>query len=120
MNIELDIEQIRTYMLMGDVKLAVGWLEKRLKKARFLLMATKKPIYEDFQDVYGILLELVKGKITGGAAIPKLLDPKYSGMFGNVEDVESYLKNLSFYVQYSVDRYDVDYPGFDQKRCGDQ
>ncbi|MCL4329694.1 MAG: hypothetical protein M1533_01670 [Candidatus Thermoplasmatota archaeon] len=120
MNIELDIEQVRTFMLMGDVKLAVGWLEKRMKRARFLHMATKKPIYVDFQDAYKLLLDLVKGKITGDTMIPKFLEPKYSGMFGNVEDVESYLKNLSFYVRYSVDRYDVDYPVFDQKRCGDQ
>ncbi len=120
MNLELDIEQIRTFLLMGDVGSAVKWMEKRLTRAKFMQMATKKQVYADLQEAYGLLLEMLKGKLSPDDMVTKLLDPMYANMFGNIEDVEVYLNNFAFYARYSIDRYNVDYPNYDQKRCGDQ
>ncbi|MGC8505681.1 MAG: hypothetical protein ACP5NK_03105 [Thermoplasmata archaeon] len=119
MNGLLDLEEVKSFMLMGDVRSSIKWLERRKIKSKYLFMATKKNLYVEMEKFLDIIEELIKGNINADEAESELTSDKFSGLFYMVDNIEELVSAFVYYIQYTMDRYDVEYPGFDQKRCDD-
>ena len=119
MNGLLDLEEIKSFMLMGDVRSSIKWLERRKIKSKYLFMATKNDRYVEMEKFLGIIEELIKGKISADDAEREMSSDEFSDLFYMVDDKKELISAFVYYIRYTRDRYDVDYPRFDQKRCDD-
>jgi RNA processing factor Prp31 len=119
MNGLLDLEEIKSYMLMGDVKSSVKWLEKRKTKSKFMFMATKKDRYVVMGEFLNIIEDTIKGRKTIAEAEKEMSSDRFSELVYMVDDRNDLISTFIYYLRYSMDRYNVEYPRFDQKRCDD-
>ncbi len=120
MNLLTDLEIIRSALLSGEIDDAVSRVDNRVKRYQSLYFLTKNMKYSVASDILSTILEVLKGKAPPDSVI-KISDEVGDSMYTqfNIADSKEYFKNLVYYLQLMLDRYNIKYPVYDAKRCGD-
>ncbi len=118
---ELDVEVIKSALLAGEVDDAEKWIKKEMGKIEVYRRITKKPKYDARYRFLEVLQNYLSGQLTIGelrTAIEKI--PEVRGIFVPPEEFKTFLDSFLYYLQYTVDRYNIKLPAFDGKRCDDK
>ena len=118
---ELDVEVIKSALLAGEVDDAAKWIRKEMGKIEVYKRVTKKTKY----DARYRFLEALENYLSGQLTIDELRTsiekiPEVKEIFVPPEHFKTFLDSLLYYLQYTVDRYNIVLPGFDGKRCDDK
>lgn len=119
MNVIGDFEIIRTSLLMGDIADVIWKIRSARKAAQSAFHRTKDERYS----VYIRILDKLESVLTGKGKLSDLRAEFLSDLARElIPDVnmEAFSNTFLFYLEYALDRYNVAYPGYDEKRCGDK
>lgn len=118
MNILGDFEILKASMLMGDFGDVMWKIRSVRDRVNQRYLETGKEVFGD----YVKLLDTLKAVISGDAGISDLRASMHSDAIREQlsdVDVERYTDTFLFFLEYSLDRYNVKYPEFNAKRCND-
>ncbi len=120
MNIDSDMEIIKSALIYGDMDDAENIIQKRIVEMKFLLKRHKNQIYQSYLSFLQALDSLLRVQIDLES---------FKQQVGNIHGIENllegnagehgYLSSLFYLLQLSMDRYNVAYPKYDMKRCDD-
>lgn len=120
MNIDSDMEIIKSALIYGDLDDAENIIQKRIVEMKFLLKRRKNQICQSYLSFLQALDSLLKLQID---------HESFKQQVGNIHGIENllegnagehgYLSSLFYLLQLSMDRYNVAYPKYDMKRCDD-
>lgn len=121
MNPHLDIEIIKSALLAGEPDDAVARIEHSMKKIKELQRMTRTDRYSKYYGFLENLLSLLKGEKTleefkSYTSANGSLDV----IFDRSEESRYYLDSLLYYLEYTIDRYNIRFPQYDGKRCDDR
>ncbi len=118
MNILGDFEIIRTSLMMGDIRDVMWKIDSARNRANASYYATKNVSCSDYVKLLDALKSVLSGEgsLTGLRTI--MLSDSVRELLPEV-DMEKYSESFLFMLEYSIDRYNVTYPAYDEKRCGD-
>lgn len=111
MNTEDVIEIFKTSLVNGDVSNAYKIVERNRK------IYTKRGL-KTAEEFMQYLIDALKGDKTPDDLYNIFSDEKYN-IFPYIHDYKGYVFNLVDTILYSINRYNIKYPSFDGKRCGD-
>ena len=111
MNTEDVIEIFKISIVDGDVNNAYRIVEKSMEKYEKRGEGIKKEFME-------YLIKGLKGELTTDEISNVLSDDKYN-IFPYIRDYKGYIFSLIDAMKYSINRYNINYPDFDAKRCDD-
>lgn len=118
---ELDIEIIRSALLAGEVDDAENWIKGAMGKIEIYRRVTKKDTYDSRYRFLEELQNCLSGKISVSAFREVVQNiPGIREIFVPPEEFSTFLDNFIYYLNYTVDRYNIELPGFDGKRCDDK
>ena len=119
MNVNLDIEIIKSALLFGDVDDAMSRLDRSMQKIEYENRLTREKRNMREMDFLGDLKSLLKGDISLDDFKSRVeasgIDIDSSGLYG-----EDTIQSLYYMLQLVIDRYNIKYPSFDGKRCDDK
>ncbi len=113
-----DFEIIRTSLMMGDIKDVMWKIRSAKKKAEEGFHVSHRKHYSE----YAKLLDLLAAVLSGKGSLSDLRNAMKSDYMSESlqgADVERYTDTFLFYIEYAIDRYNVEFPEYDEKRCGD-
>ncbi len=111
MNIENVIEIFKISMVDGDIDNAYKIVSKNMEK-----YSNKNN--QMGMEFLGMLIDSMQNKLSPDDLHRKLSDPKFK-VLADVTNFDEYVVSLIDVIIYSINRYNIDYPSFDGKRCGD-
>jgi hypothetical protein len=111
MNTEDVIEIFKMSLVNGDVNNAYRILDKNAK-------LYKKKGLKEKEEFMEYLMDTLKGKI-GIEDLYKIYSDEKYNIFPFIRDYKEYIFALLDIIKYSMNRYNIKYPEFDSKRCGD-
>ncbi len=111
MNIEDVLEVFKASMVAGEIDNAYNIINRNMK----IYHKKNQVSNENFMN---LLIKSMKDQITVDDLYNTLKDPKYN-VFRFIENYDEYIKSLTEVIRYSLNRYDIDYPDYDSKRCND-
>ena len=119
MNLNLDMEIIKSALLFGDVDDAMERLNKSIKKIEYQNRVTREKRNMKELTFLGDLKLLLEGRISlddfKSMVDASGIDMDNSRLYG-----EDTLKSLYYMLELVIDRYNIKYPSFDGKRCDDK
>lgn len=121
MNPHLDIEIIKSALLAGDPEDAVSRIEHSMKKIKEIQRMEKSDRYSKYYEFLENLLSLLKGeKSLEEFRSYTTANGSLDVIFDRSEESKYYLESLLYFLEYSIDRYNIKYPAYDGKRCDDK
>ncbi|MEM0139628.1 MAG: hypothetical protein QXZ44_03340 [Ferroplasma sp.] len=111
MNIEDVIEIFKISMVNGDIDNAYSIVSKNIAKY-------KKKNNLMGMEFLNLILDSISNKISTDELYKNLSDTKFK-VLPDVTNYDEYIMNLIDAITYSLNRYNVNYPSFDGKRCND-
>lgn len=118
---EIDVEVIKSALLAGEADDAESWIRGAMRKIEIYRKVTKSDRYDPRYSFLEELQKCLSGEISVSEmkeAVEKI--PGIRGTFVPEDEFDSFLDSFMYYLQYSVDRYNIKLPGFDGKRCDDR
>ncbi len=117
-----DLEILKSSLIYGEPEVAVKLIERKTKKLKYLIRISRKP-RPDLSD-HLAMLECFNQVMTGAITIEEFRD-RISGIKSLVslmpaDGPEFAIDNLTYLVQLALDRYNIQYPKYDSKRCDDR
>jgi hypothetical protein len=115
-----DIEIIKSAILYGDMKDAMFIIDRRISS----LNRYKSDRADRTKQSYAQFLKNLKNVLSGnltvdefkGIVVSNSLDAWFSP---DPSLRKEFLDSFSYFLRISMDRYDVRYPKYDEKRCDD-
>lgn len=116
-----DMEIIKSALAFGDLDDAMSLIKRRLESLSYYLKNHPKERQVTYYKFLESLNSLLKGEMSldgfresvgNLSGLPELLD--ITGDPGEIMD------SLFYFLEYSIDRYNVRYPSYDGKRCDDK
>ncbi len=122
MTVMSDLEILKSSLIYGEPEVAVKLIERKTKKLKYLIRISRKP-RPDLSD-HLAMLEYFNQVMTGAITIEEFRD-RISGIKSLVslmpaDGPEFAIDNLTYLVQLALDRYNIQYPKYDSKRCDDR
>lgn len=118
MNVVGDFEIIKTALLAGDIKDAMWKIKAARSRAESASQLTRKEKYASYVHI----MDTLSGVLTGKKTIPELravMKAEHLVEFMPGVDAERFTDTFLFYLEYAMDRYNVNFPEYDEKRCAD-
>ena len=119
MNMDLDLEIIKSALLFGDVDDAMERLNKSISRIEYQNRVTREKRNIKELTFLRDLKLLLEGKISMDDFKSRVdasnIDMDNSRLYG-----EDTLKSLYYMLELVIDRYNIKYPSFDGKRCDDK
>ncbi|MCL4350002.1 MAG: hypothetical protein M1414_06980 [Candidatus Thermoplasmatota archaeon] len=117
MNPLYDLYVIESALLSGEVDDAVKLIEKKCNIYKNPASGKNGEKIRKHVKVMEAVMESLKNSI-GIEEFMKIMNDNYSY---STEDgnSEKFIQSFSYMVFYSIDRYNIHYPAYDGKRCGD-
>ena len=119
MNLNLDLEIIKSALLFGDVDDAMERLNKSINGIEYQNRVTKEKRNMKELTFLGDLKLLLEGRISLDDFKSRVdasgIDMDNSRLYG-----EDTLKSLYYMLELVIDRYNIKYPSFDGKRGDDK
>ncbi len=115
-----DIEIIKSAILYGDIKDVMSIIEKKIHS----LTRYKGDRANLMKQNYVRFLTNLKNTLSGSISVDEFKDivsaNNLIGWFSPDPDIrDEFLNSFCYFLKVSIDRYDVRYPVFDEKRCND-
>ena len=121
MDPHLDMEIIKSALLAGEPDDAVSRIESSLKKIRNIQRMTKTDKYSKYYEFLENLLSLLRGeKSLDEFREYTTSDGVLDTLFDRSSESKDYLGSLLYFLEYSIDRYNIRFPEYDGKRCDDK
>lgn len=119
MDVTGDFEIIRSALMMGDLNDAVWKIDSVIKKSENLHIFTGKSVYADYVKVMKTLKDVLKGDKTVREMRNMMTSDQFYSLYpGN--ETEKFVDTFLFNLEFCLDRYNVKYPDYDEKRCDDK
>lgn len=118
MNVTGDFEIIKSALLAGSINDAMWKIRSARKKAESAFQLTKKEKYS----YYVQLMDTLAGVLSGKKSLTDLraaMKSEHLAEFMPGTNQEGFIDTFLFYLEYAMDRYNVQYPEYDEKRCAD-
>ena len=119
MNLNLDLEIIKSALLFGDVDDAMSRLDKSIQGIEYENRVTREKKNTKELEFLTQLKQLLEGKISMDDFKSRVdasgIDIDSSNLYG-----EDTLQSLYYMLELVTDRYNIKYPSFDGKRCDDK
>jgi hypothetical protein len=119
MNLNLDMEIIKSALLFGDLDDAMERLNKSINRIEFQNRVTREKRNTKELAFLEDLKLLLEGKITLDDFKSRVnatgIDMDNSKIYG-----EDTLQSLYYMLELVIDRYNIKFPYFDGKRCDDK
>lgn len=116
-----DMEIIKSAIVYGDLDDAMSAIEGRLKSLEYALKRNPSVKVTEYSTFLNSLRSLLEGSIsleqfkeTSGKLTVLQRSMDITG------DTSAMMDSLYYTLEYSLDRYNVRYPGYDGKRCDDR
>lgn len=121
MDPSLDMEIVKSAILFGDVDDAYSRIRKSMERIEIRKKMTTSTKFDSYYNFLELLSDLFKGTISFSDFREKVSKIKgIDTMFDRSEEAGNYLSSLLYFLEYSIDRYNVRYPSYDGKRCDDR
>jgi len=111
MDIEDVLEVFKISMVEGEINNAYNIIHKNME------LYHKKHEFNN-ENFMNLLIKGMENEISPDELYGTLTDKKYN-VFKFIENYDEYIKSLTEVIRYSLNRYDINYPYFDSKRCND-
>jgi hypothetical protein len=115
MNPLYDLEVIDSAVLSGEIDDAMKLIERKLKSLESEVNISKNERIRSHLKVMQSIDDFLRGKID----IDTVKNVMNSNFVYDVEDRKGFLENFVYHLYYAADRYNVRFPEFNGKRCGD-
>jgi hypothetical protein len=119
MNLNLDLEIIKSALLFGDVDDAMERLNKSISGIEYRNRVTREKRNMKELAFLGDLKLLLEGRISLDDFKSRVdasgIDMDNSRLYG-----EDTLQSLYYMLELVIDRYNIKFPSFDGKRCDDK
>lgn len=115
MNPLYDLEVIDSAVLSGEIDDAMKLIQKKIKSLQNAENISKNERIKSHLRVMQSISDFLTGKID----IDTVKSVMNSNFVYDVDDKEGFLKNFIYHLYYAADRYNVRFPEFNGKRCGD-
>ncbi len=116
MKFETELEIIRNGLLSGDLDDAVSRLKKDIAETSSRQDEAGKLANSAFRQIE----ETLEGKAKPDNFLKGMTERQSFILFSDRRETEEILKLYRYVLWYSIDRYNVRYPKYDGKRCGDK
>ncbi len=116
LNLIVELAFVESSVMQGDYRNAIKRIDSRLRKENRKLSGRKGGRSADQIAVLSGIRDLLEEKITPESLRKKL---SKSGSFMTIPDSARCADRLIYFLEYCRDRYNLNYPEYDQKRCGD-
>jgi hypothetical protein len=115
MNPLYDLEVIDSAVLSGEIDDSMNLIVKQLEKVQHQYNLTKNEKWRSHSKVLLAIQEYLEGK-SNINAVREILENNF---VYDVDEKMAFIDNFTYHLFYSVDRYNVRFPQFNGKRCGD-
>ena len=117
MNPMYDLYVIESALLSGEVDDAVNLIEKNRK----MYGHVEKENGMDMLKGHMRVLNAVMSALENSISVDQFMGIMKKNYVYSTEDgnMENFVNSFSYMVYYSIDRYNIHYPEYDGKRCGD-
>jgi len=119
MNLNLDLEIIKSALLFGDVDDAMSRLDRSMQGIEYENRVTREKKNTKELEFLTQLKQLLEGRISMNDFKSRVdasgVDIDNSSLYG-----EDTLQSLYYMLELVIDRYNIKYPSFDGKRCDDK
>ncbi|MHB1439855.1 MAG: hypothetical protein ACYCWK_03910 [Cuniculiplasma sp.] len=115
MNPLYDLEVIDSAVLSGEIDDAVKLIRRKEKSLELSVNVSKNERSRGHLRVLNAILDFLEGKIT----IENVRKVMNENFVYDVDDRQGFIENFLYHLYYAADRYDVKFPDFNGKRCGD-
>ena len=115
-----DIEIIKSAIMYGDIGDAVSLIDDRLRSFSRYESDRKN----DKKQRYAKFLKYLKDTLSGNISVDEFREivetNAYDSWFSQDSSaIKQFLDSFCYFLNISIDRYDVKYPVYDEKRCND-
>ena len=115
MNPLYDLEIIDSAVLSGEIDDAMNLIEKKIRNLDSAVNVSKNGKLRSHLRVLQSIEDFLMGK-TGIDALKEIMRSNF--IYG-VEEKDGFIENFTYHLYYAADRYNVRFPEFNGKRCGD-
>lgn len=115
MNPLYDLELIESAVLSGEIDDAMNLIRKKEKILSNSINITRNEKTRSHLKV----LEAIDNYLQGKSSVDNLGKIISENFVYDVDDKNGFIKNFIYQIYYAVDRYNVKFPEFNGKRCGD-
>ncbi|HLH86060.1 MAG TPA: hypothetical protein VKU79_04270 [Thermoplasmataceae archaeon] len=120
MTIESDIEMIRSALLYGDADDAYRMITEAYERTRISLRYRATERLSSYNSFLQRLRDVLEGRLSIDGFRAYL---EHGGVMGKLyrmpDEDRRIMEGFLYQVELSLDRYNIRYPRFDMKRCGD-
>lgn len=115
-----DIEIIKSAILYGDIGDAMSLIDHRLEALR----RYESDRNNDKKQKYAKFLKYLRDVFSGNISVDQFREIVESNAYDtwfsqDSSVVKQFLDSFCYFLRISMDRYDVKYPVYDEKRCND-
>lgn len=118
MNVTGDFEIIRASLLVGDIRDVMRKVRSAKKHADSRFSESSRKKYASYSSFLDILSEVLSGKNDISVLRSAMKKGEFISLL-KVPDAEKYTETFLFFLEYAIDRYNIRYPEYDEKRCND-